>query len=131
MARIQPQANHVQQDCQSKGNPKANFASQTQPTATGLCEHRPLEDTSVSTAYTNSPNTSELQVKHHHHRRMQQQAQQQKARDRAHHKQVISRQSKRRQQNLHHQWLHHQRIRSDQHCQHHRLHRSPEKQMTQ
>ena len=49
----------LQQDCQRKDNQKADYASQIQSATTGLCAHRSMEDTSISTAHTNSRNTSD------------------------------------------------------------------------
>ena len=48
----------LQHDCQSTDNQEADNASQLQSSTTGLYTHRSMEDTSISTAYTYSPNTS-------------------------------------------------------------------------
>ena len=58
MMKNNNKAQEQKQYRQSKDNQKANNASQIRPATIGLCTHGSMEDTSISTAYTDSHNTS-------------------------------------------------------------------------
>ena len=119
----------LQQDCQIKDNQKADNASQTQPATTGLCTHRPMEDTSVSTAYTYSHNTSynasSKQSAHISEGCSNKRSSRRQETERV----TIERSAHKAEEDsrANYQWLHHQRIRKDRRCQHHRLHHTGER----